>query len=100
MEKIKINFIKSSEDGVYSLSDALHLPANHTYTDEEIEAMKQQRFDNWLYMIMNPPEPVIQEEVPVEEPVIVEEPVVEEPPIVVEEEVPVEDPVVEETIPE
>lgn len=65
METIKIDFIKTSEDGVYSFSDALYLPIDHTYTEEEIEAMKQARFDKWLNMILNPPapieEPVIQE---------------------------------------
>ena len=69
-DKIKINFIKTSDDGVYSFSDALHLPINHSYTDEEIEVMKQSRFDNWLNLILNPPEPV-------EDPVV-EEPIVEE----------------------
>ena len=63
METIKIDFIKTSEDGVYSFSDALHLPINHTYTDEEIEAMKQARFDRWLDMILNPPAPVVEESV-------------------------------------
>ena len=63
METIKIDFIKTSEDGVYSFSDALHLPINHSYTDEEIEAMKQARFDRWLDMILNPPEPVVEEPV-------------------------------------
>ena len=63
MENIKIDFTKTSEDGVYSFSDALHLPINHTYTDEEIEAMKQARFDRWLDMILNPPAPVVEESV-------------------------------------
>ena len=63
METIKIDFIKTSEDGVYSFSDALHLPINHSYTDEDIEAMKQARFDRWLDMILNPPEPVVEEPV-------------------------------------
>lgn len=63
MEKIKIDFTKTSEDGVYSFSDALHLPINHSYTEEDIEAMKQVRFDNWLNMILNPPEPVVEESV-------------------------------------
>ena len=62
---IKINFTKTSEDGVYSYSDALHLPENHSYTDEQIEIMKQERFDKWLNMIMNPPLPV-EEETPTE----------------------------------
>jgi hypothetical protein len=64
MEMIKIDFTKSSADGVYSYSDALHLPANHTYTEEQIEAMKQERFDRWLNMILNPPVPP--EEIPAE----------------------------------
>ena len=63
MEKIKIDFTKTSEDGVYSFSDALHLPIGHSYTEEEIEAMKQARFDRWLDMILNPPEPVVEEPV-------------------------------------
>ena len=67
MEMIKIDFTKTSADGTYSFSDALHLPINHSYTEEEIEALKQARFDNWLNMILNPPAPV-------------EEPVVEETP--------------------
>lgn len=54
---IKIDFTKSSEDGIYTFSDALHLPINHNYTDEDIEAMKQQRFDNWLaHITYVPPE--------------------------------------------
>ena len=73
METIKIDFTKTSGDGVYSFSDALHLPINHSYTDEEIEAMKQARFDRWLDMILNPPAPVV-EETPVEEPVVEETP--------------------------
>jgi hypothetical protein len=57
MEMITINFIKISDDGKYSFSDALHLPIDHTFTDEEIEAMKQQRFDNWLaHILYVPPE--------------------------------------------
>ena len=27
--------------------DALHLPSDHTFTETEIEAMKQSRYDNW-----------------------------------------------------
>lgn len=57
MEMIKIDFVKTSDDGKYSYSDALHLPANHTYTDAEIEAMKQERFDRWISMILTPPAP-------------------------------------------
>jgi hypothetical protein len=34
--------------------DALHLPDDHTFTDGEIEAMKQQRLDNWIALIEAP----------------------------------------------
>jgi hypothetical protein len=36
--------------------DALNLPDNHTFTDAELEAMKQERIANWLEMITSPPE--------------------------------------------
>jgi len=49
---MKIDFTMSN--GTYSFSDALHLPDDHAYTDEQIEAMKQQRFDNWLAIIIGP----------------------------------------------
>jgi len=61
MEMIKIDFTKTSADGTYSFSDALHLAINHSYTEEQIEAMKQARFDNWLNIILNPPAPVVEE---------------------------------------
>lgn len=35
--------------------DALHLPDNHGLSDAEIEAMKQQRFDNWVAVVEAPP---------------------------------------------
>ena len=50
----------------YTLRDALVLLDDHTLTDAEIEAMKQQRFDNWYAAITTPvenPNP----EAPVEE---------------------------------
>ena len=49
---MKIDFTKT--DGKYSFSDALYLDDDHTFTEEEIEAMKQQRFDNWLAYILAP----------------------------------------------
>lgn len=52
VQDIVIDFTKSSEDGKYSFSDAIHIPANHTFTEEEIESMKQERFDNWLSFIL------------------------------------------------
>lgn len=54
-EMIKIDF--KIDDGRYSFSDALHLPVNHTYTEQEIEAMKQARFNNWVAVITAPPPP-------------------------------------------
>ena len=38
--------------------DALHLSENHTFTDEEIQTMKQQRVDNWIAAITAPVEEV------------------------------------------
>jgi hypothetical protein len=31
------------------------LPDNHGFTDAEIDAMKQQRFDNWVAVVEAPP---------------------------------------------
>jgi hypothetical protein len=60
---IKIDFSKTHET-YGTFADAIHLDENHTYTDEEIEAMKQQRFDNWVSHIVEmsnrPPEEITQ----------------------------------------
>lgn len=60
---IKIDFeFETEKYGVYR--DALYLPEDHQHTDEELEAMKQERFNNWLN-IVNPPasdEPIVPEE--------------------------------------
>lgn len=58
---IKIDFSFSSQYGTFS--DALHLPDDHGLSDEQIEAMKQARFDNWIAVITAPPS----EETPTEE---------------------------------
>jgi hypothetical protein len=50
---IKIDFEFDSPHGVFR--DALHLPENHGMTDAEIQAMKQQRFDNWIAIVTAPP---------------------------------------------
>ena len=50
---IKIDFSFSSQYGTFS--DALHLPDDHGLTQEEITAMQQQRFDNWVAVITAPP---------------------------------------------
>lgn len=49
---IKIDFEFESPYGVFR--DALHLPDDHIFTEDEITAMKQQRYDNW-WAIVNPP---------------------------------------------
>ena len=41
--------------------DALHLADNHTLTDAEIEAIKQQRYDKWYAIISDPNPPQIEE---------------------------------------
>lgn len=50
---IKIDFEFDSPYGVFR--DALHLPDDHGMTDDQIQAMKQQRFDNWLAIVNAPP---------------------------------------------
>jgi hypothetical protein len=65
---IQIIFEFDTQYGVYR--DALNLPEDHTLTDEQIAAMKQERVDNWIAIITAPP---------VEEPVeMLDEPPVEE----------------------
>ena len=49
---ITINF---EFDDIYK--DALILPDDHGLSDAEIEAMKQQRYDNWKTIINTPPLP-------------------------------------------
>jgi len=49
-------------------ADALHLPDNHTFTLAQIEAMKDERFNNWVNAVENPaPAPVEPEPEPVKE---------------------------------
>jgi hypothetical protein len=59
---IKIDFQFETKFGKFA--DALHLPDDHGLTDDEIEAMKQQRLTNWLAIVDAPPveEPPVQEE--------------------------------------
>lgn len=58
---IKIDFTKT--DGTYTLQDALYLPDDNVLTEADIEALKQQRFDNWLAVITAPSADIV---VPVE----------------------------------
>ena len=59
---IKIDFQFETKFGKFA--DALHLPDDHGLTDDEIEAMKQQRLTNWLAIVDASPveEPPVQEE--------------------------------------
>lgn len=50
---IKIDFEFDTPHGVFR--DALHLPDDHGMTDEQIDAMKQQRVDNWIAIVTAPP---------------------------------------------
>lgn len=49
---VKIDFQFDSKYGTFR--DALHLSGDHGLTPEEIDAMKQQRFDNWIAVIETP----------------------------------------------
>lgn len=70
---IKIDFEKTSEDGLLIYRDALHLEDDHTLTDADIEALKQMRFNSWYVAITTPavdvpivePDPVV-EDIPVQ----------------------------------
>jgi hypothetical protein len=52
---IKIDFAYETKYGWYR--DALYLPDDHTYTQDEITAMELERVNNWIYEVENPPEP-------------------------------------------
>jgi hypothetical protein len=54
---IKIDFEKTDPTGTYTYRDALYLPDDNTYTESEIETMKQDRFNTW-YQIVTTPQPV------------------------------------------
>jgi hypothetical protein len=52
---IKIDFEFDTQYGKFR--DALHLPADHSFTEDDLNAMKQERLDNWLLAVENPPAP-------------------------------------------
>ena len=61
---MKIDFTFETQYGVFS--DAITLPDDHTFTDNEIEAIKKERLSNWVAILEAPPsEEVV--ETPVEE---------------------------------
>jgi len=47
-------------DEPYIFRDALVLPEDHTYSDADIETMKQFRYDTWYAIVTAPPEEVIE----------------------------------------
>jgi hypothetical protein len=59
---MKIDFEFDTPHGLFR--DALHLDDDHTFTDDEIQAMKQERVNNWIAVVTAPPaEEVTQEQV-------------------------------------
>jgi len=59
---MKIDFEFQTEHGLFR--DALHLPDDHGLTDDQIEAMKAERRDNWIAVVTAPAvEEVTQEQV-------------------------------------
>lgn len=53
MPTMKIDFEFTTTYGVFR--DALHLDSNREFSEAEIMALKQERLNNWLYAIENPP---------------------------------------------
>lgn len=52
---MKIDFEQQTRHGIFR--DAITLPDDHAFTSDQIDAMKQQRVDNWLAYMDNPPQP-------------------------------------------
>lgn len=52
---MKIDFEFTTAHGVFR--DALYLDDDHTLSEAEITALKQERLDGWLHVIENPPQP-------------------------------------------
>jgi hypothetical protein len=52
---MKIDFEFDTPHGIFR--DALHLPDNHGFTADQIEAMKRERCDNWIAVVTAPPSP-------------------------------------------
>lgn len=49
---MKIDFEMSDPDNLHIYKDALYLEDDNTFTEEEIQKMKQDRFDKWLSIIL------------------------------------------------
>jgi hypothetical protein len=52
---MKIDFEFQTKYGTFR--DALYLQDDHTFTEAEIQAMKDMRLSNWIYAVENPPPP-------------------------------------------
>ena len=50
---VKIDFEFDTPHGVFR--DALHLPEDHGLSEEQIEALKTERRDNWIAIVTAPP---------------------------------------------
>jgi hypothetical protein len=49
---MKIDFEFQTAHGLFR--DALHLDDDHGFSDEQIDAMKQERVDNWIAVVTAP----------------------------------------------
>jgi len=61
---MKIDFEFTTQHGVFR--DALYLEDNHSLSEAEINALKQERLDKWLDVIENPPPPEVGETVEID----------------------------------
>lgn len=52
---MKIDFEFTTPYGVFR--DALYLPDDYIYTQEQIAEMQAERLNNWLFVVENPPTP-------------------------------------------
>jgi len=59
MELEQIIFEFTTQYGVFR--DALYLPPNHGLSEEELNAMKQKRLDDWLAIVNAPPQEDVSE---------------------------------------
>lgn len=62
---MKIDFEFQTPHGLFR--DALHLADDHSFTEAEIELMKQQRVDNWIAVVTAPAVEEAPADAPVEE---------------------------------
>lgn len=56
-----IQIIFERGEDPYNFRDALYLPDDHTFTDAEIEQMKDTRYNAWYQLVTNPPEVQVEE---------------------------------------